>query len=102
MVACPRLAVVLGGRSPVRCDAERLEAGDVDEPHQLVDRADGNAERTLVAGGVYPELAGQTVEPNGVVLVAAPGNPNGQYRFRFDAGVVRGVTLQLVNQGCRG
>ena len=51
---------------------------------------------------VYPELQNQTVEPNGYALVAAPGNPNGQYRFWFDAGAVTNVSLQFVNQECWG
>lgn len=52
---------------------------------------------------VYPELRGQTVAPDGHVLVAAPGNPNGQYRFWFsEGGLVKAVSLQFVNQGCWG
>jgi hypothetical protein len=51
---------------------------------------------------VYPELGGQTVAPDGHILVAAPGNPNGQYRFWFNAGLVTAVSLQFVNQECWG
>jgi hypothetical protein len=51
---------------------------------------------------VYPELEGQTVVSDRHVLVAAPGNPNGQYRFWFNEGVVTAVSLQFVNQECWG